>query len=337
MNRTMIFYRVLVTVLSVVSICAQSTAHPSPGIVCTNDGTIYFVIGPTHELWKINTDGKASVLVSGGLDQEFRVPHHLFLDREGNIYTASDAGSFVWKITSTGEKSRIYPPMNDTKHPTVGNGGDPFTLTADGDIIAVFDDRGNNSLQLVRIQRDGNSRILAGGARGRKNGKQDAAQFESLDNAVLAWGSDGALLFVDAGKTIRRVTLDGEVTTVFDAREANSENAEDAENTIHAMVGIAMKTDGMIYAADFDGHRIWSITPAGKAVVLAGTGKRGSADGSAGEATFDEPVGLTFAPDGALLVLEQTWDDVNYGTRVRRIHDGRVTTVCDVKSTAQFR
>lgn len=313
-------------------LCAIASAHPSPGIVCTKDGTIYFVIGPTNELWKVTPEGKASVLVTGALDQDFRVPHHLYLDENENIITVSDAGSFIWRIKPDGTKEQIYPPVGANTFAPVGFGGEPFAITPDGDIIGVAEK--TTELRIVRIDiTSGKSTKLAGGEKGIRDGIKDAARFQSLGSAVFAWVPDNALYFADNRTTIRRLTMDGDVTTVFDARKSPIHNSANDNKTIQSIVGIVVTKDGTIYAADPEGRRIWAIKTNGEHEAITGNGRSGKDDGNALDATFEEPMGIAIDHKGAIIVLEQIWDGERFGARIRRIQDGQVSTVADVKSS----
>jgi hypothetical protein len=55
--------------------------------------------------------------------------------------------------------------------------------------------------------------------------------------------------------------------------------------------------------------------------TLAGSGRKATEDGSLLEASFNEPTGITVAPNSDLLVLEP------HGPNVRRISAERVTTI----------
>jgi len=55
--------------------------------------------------------------------------------------------------------------------------------------------------------------------------------------------------------------------------------------------------------------------------IIAGNGSAGFVDGRGAEARFSSPHSVIWAPDGALRVA-----DIG-NARVRRIHDGKITTV----------
>lgn len=302
-------------------------AHPGAGIVITDDGTIYFAYGPGHRIWKVEPDGAASELVIGGLDSEFRVPHSLYLDDQGRLITASDAGSIVWRITPAGEKTRIYPPDRWDGAGDVALGGDPFALTADGRIISLARDEGRTHCRLVVISLDGRVTPLAGGEMGFKDGTGPEARIGDLHLSGFAWGPDGRLYFTDRGSAVRRVTMNGEVTTVAGSEESGLSNGRASEARFRAAIGLTVAPDGTIYVADSGNCCIRMISPEGAVSTFAGTGTPGGSDGPADEAAFDQPVGITRAADGALYVLEVPHGPDGEFVRIRRIGiDRRVTT-----------
>lgn len=87
---------------------------------------------------------------------------------------------------------------------------------------------------------------------------------------------------------------------------------------------------GRIYVAVWATNRVWRIDPDGSARVVAGTGVRGfSGDGGpATQARLDFPEGLTVAPDGSLLIVD------NGNARIRRVsQSGTITTIIGSGST----
>lgn len=91
--------------------------------------------------------------------------------------------------------------------------------------------------------------------------------------------------------------------------------------------GLTMDGAGTLYVADTGNHRIRTVRPDGTVSTFAGS-VQGFADGPAGQARFNAPCGVCFAPDGSLYVA-----DTGNGC-VRRIHDGVVTTIVQRSQSA---
>ena len=148
--------------------------------------------------------------------------------------------------------------------------------------------------------------VLAGdGIRGTADGAGTRARFS--DPFGIAAAPDGAL-FVTDGDRIRRISPDGQVTTLASGFSTPS--------------GVALAADGTVYVADTGNHAIRRVTRDGHVSTLAGDGTPGFADGPALQARFNGPVGIAFASGGRLLVAD------TYNDRIRAIDSsGMVTTL----------
>lgn len=62
--------------------------------------------------------------------------------------------------------------------------------------------------------------------------------------------------------------------------------------------------DGQVVLTEFGGHRIVLLDKDGKATVLAGSGKKGFADGVGDRAEFNAPHNLAVAPDGTIYIAD---------------------------------
>jgi len=86
--------------------------------------------------------------------------------------------------------------------------------------------------------------------------------------------------------------------------------------------GITMGSDGNLYVADTDNHRIKKITKHGNVTTIAGTGVQGSTDGAASEASFNSPVGIALGAEGDLYVTDHN------NHKIRKIsNEGIVSTI----------
>lgn len=122
----------------------------------------------------------------------------------------------------------------------------------------------------------------------------------------LAADEAGNLYIADTGNNaIRKITSTGEVTTYA---------ANLSEPT-----GLCWK-NGVLYAAETGAHRVIRIEN-GQAIVIAGNGSEGRADGAAAQAQFSSPQGLAVSDDGVIYVSDTG------NNAVRRIQNGAVTTL----------
>jgi sugar lactone lactonase YvrE len=81
--------------------------------------------------------------------------------------------------------------------------------------------------------------------------------------------------------------------------------------------------DGQLVLTEFGGHRVVALNRDGKPTVLAGSGKKGFADGPADTAEFNAPHNLAVAPDGSIYVA----DTLNHRVRKLDAKTGMVTTI----------
>jgi sugar lactone lactonase YvrE len=81
--------------------------------------------------------------------------------------------------------------------------------------------------------------------------------------------------------------------------------------------------DGQLVATEFGGHRVVRIDSAGKVTALAGSGKKGFADGVGEKAEFNAPHNLAVGPDGTIYVA----DTLNHRVRKLDPKTGSVTTI----------
>jgi sugar lactone lactonase YvrE len=171
--------------------------------------------------------------------------------------------------------------------------------------------------------------ILAGsGSPGYADGAARAARF--ADPFGVAVGSDGSLYVADAAESnrIRKLTPQGEVTTLAGGREgfADGAGASAAFNTPSAL---ALDSAGNLYVADTGNNRVRKVTPEGSVTTLAGDGGAGFADGPAAQTRFDAPVGVAVGKDGAVYVAD------TYNDRVRVItKEGVVRTLAGTGTPA---
>lgn len=144
-------------------------------------------------------------------------------------------------------------------------------------------------------------------------------------NSVVA-APDGALLFSDGGRVLRR-ELDGRIVTVAGGPQPQSASGDGgpAVGAGMAPTGLALLPDGSLLIADRSNHRIRRVDATGWINTVTGTGQPGH-DGDGGPATaarLTAPTHLAAYPDGSYLIV----DRLDY-VRVRRVdRTGRITTV----------
>ena len=161
------------------------------------------------------------------------------------------------------------------------------------------------------------------GVAGSADGPGAQAQFR-LPNS-LAVDLSGNIFVADTGNnTIRKITPDGTVSTF--AGVAGSHGSADGSGTaarFWAPFGVAVDTNGNVYAADTGNNIIRKITPDGLVTTLAGqSGQPGNADGPGATAQFRNPWNLAVDDSGDVFVA-----DLSNGSIRKITPDGVVTTL----------
>ncbi len=296
-------------------------SHPGPGIVVDQQGNVYFVHGILHRIMKIDAVGKLTIFVQGEDGKKLSAPHHLVLDRQDNLYSVGDRDGVIWRIAPDATTTQVYPPADWYGIKFIGSGGDPFTIDSQGNIYGV-NSRQERYTQILQISREGRIAVWAGGDWGLADGQGAQAKFGELHGACFAWSPEGSLYVTDSGTYLRKTTPAGAVTTLADSsgRTVQFQGAH----------GLACDARGNVYVADSSARRIYQVTAAGSVSPLAGSGQRGSDDGTMRTATFQNPVGVALGRDGTIYVLDYLRD----APSVRRISiNGTVTTIASAART----
>jgi hypothetical protein len=168
---------------------------------------------------------------------------------------------------------------------------------------------------------DGSILTVAGGEPGFADGAGEAARFSTPSG--LAVDRAGALVVADTGNhAIRQVAMDGSVSTLAGALSPGFRDGPGAAALFNGPLGVAVDPSGRIIVADTYNDRIRAVQPDGSVVTLAGSGVRGFADGTPGQAAFDTPAGVAVDASSTVFVADTG------NNAIRAISpDGTVTTV----------
>jgi sugar lactone lactonase YvrE len=222
-----------------------------------------------------------------------------------------------WKAHVTNMAGDGSPLVRDGKQ---SGFSDPFgvAIAADGTIYVA--DAGESN-RIRKISPDGNVTTLAGGSEGFADGAGASASFNTP--SALALGPEGNLYVADTGNNrIRRITPDGNVSTVAGDGTAGYVDGPAAQAQFNGPIGLTVSSGGDIYVADTYNDVIRMITKEGQVTTIAGGGAPGYADGVQKLALFDTPSGIVVVDDSSLIVAD-TGND-----RLRKVTvEGNVTTL----------
>jgi hypothetical protein len=310
------------TILAVASMLllfpAISEAHPASGIVVDSIGNIYF--SDLETIWKLDAQGRLTVLRAR---ERGRHVHELFIDEQDNIYggdvsyNSATQGwiSDVWKISPQNKFTYLLEP---TENPARG-----WSILRDpADNMYAVEQNNHTKTHTLILRRtpDGVVTSLAGGAYGHADGRGNLAKFSSIGG--IAFGKDGQLYVTD-GAFVRRVAMDGTVTTL--ASDLVSRTSKDRPRLFAggagSLAGLATDNAGNVYVADSGNRRLLQVTKDGKVQVVFRS-----------EPPYF-PTGVATSSSN-LYVLEVglTLPNASSGPRIQRIENGKATILATVGS-----
>ncbi len=302
-------------------------------------GNLYVADAGNSTIRKINPAGQVATLAGlagsvgsqdgTGSNARFNQPGGISADSAGNLYVADTGNATIRKITPAGVVTTVAGSAADRGNRD-GTGGAAWFNSPSG--IAV-DGSGNLyvadavSATVRKVTPDGTVSTLAGaaGAPGDADGAGSAARF----NHPAGIATDNRQIYVtDAyNSTVRRITLDGVVTTVAGSAGISGGNDGTGGSALfNQPAGVAVdpaSNTGSFYVADTGNGTIRRVTQAGAVTTLAGNaGIAGLGDGTGAGALFNQPRGLVV--DGS----RNLWVADSGNGAIRKVTpDGVVTTL----------
>ena len=285
-------------------------------------GNVYVTDSFCGCIWKITSGGMVTRLAGGGEAIEgpsaevmFNYPQGLAIDGAGNLYVAiqpcppalasgQKGHHYISKISPDGI---VITLAGSEIGYTDGLGAEarfnyPDDLAVDGAGNVYVADSGNHRIR--KIGPNGVVTSLAGsGEEGYADGPGADAQFNNPQGVAV----DGAgnVYVADGGNhRIRKISPDGMVTTLAGSGEEGYADGPAMEAKFNNPGGLAANAAGNIYVADINNHRIRKISPEGIVTTLAGSGKRGYADGPGWQAQFSYPGAVALDAAGNLYVAD---------------------------------
>ncbi len=205
-------------------------------------------------------------------------------------------------------------------------------------------DSTNNRILVIPVEKyrvSGNVELLAGtGVLGLKDGPGNEAEFNHPSSISIS--ADGSELYVaDRGSnSIRKIIVGNtpETTTVSTVAGGIGGAWADGDATVAKFWApysvVVSSVEPVLYVADTYNNRIRRIvlgdTPETTVIsTIAGTGVNTSVDGYGDVATFNNPLGMTIAPDGKTLYVSEL-----SGHRLRRVIPGNSSAETVVSTVA---
>jgi sugar lactone lactonase YvrE len=277
------------------------------GVAVDGDDQIFFSDGTGNSVYRINPDGGLKTITA-----ELDMPSAIAFAPDGSLVVANTGAHTIVRVeVETGRVSLIAGAPGVSGY--ADGAGDrarfnaPIGVAVSEDGVIFVADTYNDRLRA--IGKDNSARTIAGGAEpGFRDGAGGEARFDTL--CGIAVDADGSLLVADTGNhRLRRVTLDGVVTTIAGTGEATERDGQPLEAAFNEPMAIAARRDGTIFIADAAGSSVRRLNlgqPQDQQSVttIAGGFAGGLADGELAGAKLNRPSSLAFASNDALVFAD---------------------------------
>lgn len=269
------------------------------------DGTQLF-----QTLFGIAVDAAGIVYVSDSDGDPDDPAHILRVDPQGNVTTF--AGS-----NTTGDEDGTIGPNGSATF-----GSEIFQLAMDPAGNIDLSDRDNN--QIRQIQPSGIVITIAGSVAGYADGTGGRNGSALLDgpDGVAVDSAGNIYVAENLNERIRKIDPRGNVTTVAGNGYLGHVDGPGAGAEFEALVYLAVDAAGNLFLPEDIDNDVRKVDLAGNVSTLAGTGKKGFADGPGDVAAFNSPYGAAVDKAGNVFVAD------TFGARIRQIDpEGNVTTL----------
>ncbi len=238
--------------------------------------------------------GEANSIDGMGMSASFNNPRNLVIDSDKNIYIADTKNQKIRKITPDGNVTTFVG--SGAQGSTDANGisasfNYPQGIAIDSKNNLYIADKVNHKVR--KVTPDGDVTTFAGSTNaGLTNGSGTDALLNEPCEIVID-SKDNLYVIEYANHTIRKITLEGVVTTFAGTGEAGFGDSDVGTNAqFNKPLGIAIDSSDNLYVADHWNHRIRKVTPEGEVTTFAGNGISGATDATATSATFNYPSGV---------------------------------------------
>lgn len=254
----------------------------------------------------------------------FNIPSGVAVNRAGDIFVADFQNFRIRKVSQSGTVT-TFAGSEATAGRSINGAGAaagfayPSALVFDAaDNLYVFD-----HCAVRRVDPAAQVTTLAGSV-----GPDGTVACGNVDSTVgaearfddggygggIAADANGNLYVADyANAAIRKVAPSGAVSTLAGGAGSGYADGTGSAAKFDGPAGVAVDATGLVYVADLNNNRIRTVSPAGDAMTLAGSGEAVSKDGSGTAAALFRPWGIALDSAGAIFVTE------NRGNRIRKL------------------
>ena len=272
------------------------------GVATDSQGNVYVADLSNNLIREITPAGVVSTLAGSGgsgaangigTAASFNLPRSVATDLQGNVYVADVVNYLIRKITTTGYTISPALPAGLAFDGTTGIiSGTPTTVTTAANYTVTAYNTAGSSTATVSIG------VNASG---------------SLSAPVISYVSVVGATQVPISLTPNNIggavpaTVYAQVST-FAGSASGYQGAVNGTGTAASFAlpsGVALDAAGNLYVADGANNLIRKVTPAGVVTTFAGTGSKGSANGTGTAASFNVPIGIATDAAGNIYVADR--------------------------------
>ncbi|MGI5484683.1 RICIN domain-containing protein [Streptomyces lavendofoliae] len=308
------------------------------GIAVDSTGTLYFSDHSNHRVRKITSDGRISTVAGTGaagfsgdngpaVSAQLNYPREVAVDSAGAVYICDTNNHRIRKITPDGKISTVAgtgtagfsgdggPATAAQLHTPVG-----VAVTSTG--VLHISDYANHRVRTVTPE--GKISTVAGAGPAGFSGDDGPAASARLNgpHGVAVDGADDLYVADYGNHRVRKVTADGKISTIAGTGSAgfSGDDGPAVSARLNGPVGVVVDSTGIVYIAEYSGHRVRKVAPDGKISTVAGTGSAGfSGDGGpAASGKLNTPFGLAVDCVDTLFIADHA------NNRVRRIGSSKM-------------
>lgn len=271
------------------------------GSLTAESQTFDFIFTTTVSTFAGSGEGSAD---GTGTAAQFKKPHDLVLDANGNLFVTDGDNHKIRKITSAGEVSTFAGSTYGFTNGPANTAQFQFIKGITIDINRNLYVADENSQRIRKITPSGDVSTLAGsGTEGSSDNVVGTSAEFRYPTGVAVDGNGNVYVADKDNHRIRKISTNGEVTTFAGSSEGSSEGNGTAAQ-FKKPYDAVFDASGNMYVADSDNHKIRKITPAGAVSTFAGS-SYGFQDGPGNTAQFQFIKGIAIDGNGNLYVADE--------------------------------
>jgi len=304
----------------------EATLDEPSGMDFGPDGTLYFA--QSSRVRKISPEGVITTIVA-----DDGTPLDVAVGPDGVYVCNWDRNRIDRYYQNTSGTYSVETVAGSTGRGFSGDGGKateaelnlPYGIAVAPDGTIYIADTYNERIR--RVGPDGIITTFAGsGIRGSGGDGGPATDAEFSWPTGVAIGPDGSVYIVDGwNDRIRKVTPDGIINTVAGGGSEVGDGGPATDAYIGSPRKVKVMSDGTLYIAESDGHRIRKVSPEGIISTVAGNGQNGfGGDGAPPrDAIIGCVWGVAVSPNGLVYLS-------SFNNRIRRIETAAPSDASDI-------